>query len=113
MRRMRLTALAVTEAVKARALDLGFDRVAVGPAEAIPHAEAFERWLDAGYGEGMEWIGETRADRLGPGRPLPRVPSAGVGPAPYRSRCDPPRRGRRLPPDAGAAHPRRMPPRAS
>ena len=43
MRRMGLTALALTEAVKARALELGFDRVAVGPATAVPHAEAFER----------------------------------------------------------------------
>src|SRR3989442_4135068 len=96
MRRMRLTALALTEAVKARALELGFDRVAVGPAEAIPHAEAFERWLDAGYGEGMEWIGETRAERLEPGRLLSGVRSAaGVAPLLRATRL-PPSRGQRF-----------------
>ncbi|HEY2993346.1 MAG TPA: tRNA epoxyqueuosine(34) reductase QueG [Methylomirabilota bacterium] len=87
---MRLTALAMTEAVKARALELGFDRVAVGPAEAIPHAEAFERWLDAGYGEGMEWMGETRAERLEPGRLLPGVRSAVVVALHYGPRSDDP-----------------------
>src|SRR5216117_698912 len=90
MRAMRLTAVALTEAVKARALELGFDRVAVGPAEAIPHAEAFERWLDAGYGEGMEWIGETRAERLEPGRLLPGVRSAVVVALHYGPRSDHP-----------------------
>src|SRR3989442_9164888 len=91
MRRMRLTALALTEAVKARALELGFDRVAVRPAEAISHAEAFERGLDAGYGEGMEWIGETRAERLEPGRLQPSLQPA---------------RGRGRPHRAPLAHPR-------
>src|SRR5438552_11678632 len=89
MRRMRLTALALTEAVKARALELGFDRVVAGPAE-LPHAEAFERWLDAGYGEGMEWLAETRAERLEPGRLLPGVRSAVVVALQYGPRSDDP-----------------------
>jgi len=87
---MRLTALALTEAVKTRAMELGFDRVAVGPAGGPPHAEAFERWLDAGYGEGMEWIGETRAERLEPARLLPGVRSAVVVALQYGPRDDDP-----------------------
>src|SRR5882724_1344316 len=66
MRRMRLTALALTEAVKARALELGFDRVVAGPAE-VPHAE-----------------------RLEPGRLLPGVRSAVVVALQYGPRSDDP-----------------------
>jgi epoxyqueuosine reductase len=68
---MTLTALALTAAVKARALGLGFDRVAVGPAGPPAHAEAFGRWLDAGYGEGMAYLDRTRKDRQAPDRLLP------------------------------------------
>ena len=46
---MRLARSALTGAVKERALGLGFDRVAVGPAGPPDHGSAFEAWLDAGY----------------------------------------------------------------
>ena len=85
---MRLTALALTEAVKARALALGFERVAVGPASAIPHARQFEQWLEAGYGEGMDWIEESRDLRLEPGRLLPGVKCAVVVALHYGPRED-------------------------
>ena len=68
---MTLTGLALTQAVKARARALGFDRVAVGPAGPPPHGLAFERWLDAGYAGGMDYLAEGRAARLDPGRLLP------------------------------------------
>jgi epoxyqueuosine reductase len=87
---MRLTALALTEAVKARALALGFERVAVGPASAIPHARQFEQWLEAGYGEGMDWIEESRDVRLEPGRLLPGVKWAVVVALHYGPREDDP-----------------------
>jgi epoxyqueuosine reductase len=85
---MRLTALALTEAVKTRALGLGFERVAVGPADAIAHARQFEAWLEAGYGEGMDWIEESRDIRLEPGRLLPGVRSAVVVALHYGPRED-------------------------
>jgi epoxyqueuosine reductase len=66
-----LAALALTRTVKERALELGFDRVAVGDAAPPPHGEAFERWLDAGYAGGMQYLGRGRAERLDPGRLLP------------------------------------------
>jgi len=50
-----LAELALAQAVKARALELGFDRVAIGPA-APPHAAAFERWLDAGLAGMMDYL---------------------------------------------------------
>jgi epoxyqueuosine reductase len=66
-----LTTLALTESVKAHALALGFDRVAVGPAGPADHASRFEQWLDAGYAAGMDYLARTRADRGDPGRLLP------------------------------------------
>ena len=38
---MSLTALALTRTVKERALELGFDRVAVGPAYNAAHGDHF------------------------------------------------------------------------
>ena len=87
---MSLTALALTAAVRARALDLGFDRVAVGAVGRMPHAGEFEQWLAAGYGDGMEWLAQTRAERLEPARLLPGVRSAVVVALRYGPRADDP-----------------------
>jgi epoxyqueuosine reductase len=66
-----LAALALTAAVKGRALELGFDRVAVGPAGPAEHAGRFDAWLAAGYGAGMDYLARTRAERGDPERLLP------------------------------------------
>jgi len=66
-----LAALALTRTVKERARELGFDRVAIGPARAPQHADAFERWLDAGHAGDMGYLERGRAARLDPGRLLP------------------------------------------
>ena len=42
---MTLAAAALSESVKTRALELGFDRVAIGPATPPEHGPAFTRWL--------------------------------------------------------------------
>ena len=68
---MTLVARALGEVVRARALELGFDRIAIGPAERPEHGAAFERWLDAGYAGEMGYLGRTRAERLDPARLLP------------------------------------------
>ena len=68
---MSLTALALTKTVKARALELGFDRVAIGAARLPEHGAAFERWLDAGYAGQMSYLQKGRAARVDPGRLLP------------------------------------------
>src|SRR5206468_3585160 len=62
---------ALGEAVRARALELGFDRIAIGPAEPPEHGAAFQRWLDAGYAGEMGYLERTRAERLDPARLLP------------------------------------------
>jgi len=66
-----LTALALTQAVKARALEVGFDWVAVGPAGPAEHAARFDAWLDAGYAGGMDYLARTRVERGDPARLLP------------------------------------------
>src|SRR2546425_6772045 len=66
-----LVGLALAEAVKARALELGFDRVAIGPAEPPEHGAELEKWLDAGYAGTMGYLDRGRGDRLDPARLLP------------------------------------------
>jgi epoxyqueuosine reductase len=66
-----LLALALREAIKARALELGFDRVAIGPAGPPEHGEAFDRWLAAGYAGQMSYLARGRDARLDPSRLLP------------------------------------------
>lgn len=68
---MTLVGLALTGAVKARARELGFDRVAIGPAGPPEHGPAFERWLEAGHAATMDYLARGRADRLDPERLLP------------------------------------------
>ena len=68
---MRLARVALTTAVKDRALSLGFDRVAVGPADPPDHGSAFEAWLEAGYAGTMEYLSRGKAKRLDPRRVLP------------------------------------------
>ena len=68
---MTLARAALTAAVKEQALALGFDRVAVGPADPPDHGRAFEAWLDAGYAGTMDYLERGRAERLDPGRLLP------------------------------------------
>ena len=68
---MTLVGLALTGAVKARACELGFDRVAIGPAGPPEHGPAFARWLEAGHAATMDYLSRGRDDRLDPDRLLP------------------------------------------
>jgi epoxyqueuosine reductase len=66
-----LTETLLTESVKERALGLGFDRVAVGPAAPPDHGDAFERWIDAGHAGTMAYLARRRGERLDPRLVLP------------------------------------------
>ncbi|MBI2153150.1 MAG: tRNA epoxyqueuosine(34) reductase QueG [Candidatus Rokubacteria bacterium] len=68
---MTLARTALTQAIKERALALGFDRVAVGPADPPDHAAAFDAWLEAGYAGTMDYLERGRTERLDPRRLLP------------------------------------------
>ena len=70
-----LALASLTMAVKARARELGFDHVAVGPSAPPRHAEAFDRWLSAGHAGDMDYLARGRAARLDPAELLPGVRS--------------------------------------
>jgi len=67
---MTLASAALAASVKARALDLGFDRVAIGPASPPEHGDAFRRWLEAGYAGTMGYLARRLGERLEPARVL-------------------------------------------
>ena len=72
---MTLVSAALTESVKALALELGFDRVAIGPADPPEHGPEFERWVEAGYAGTMDYLGRRTGERLDPARVLPGAAS--------------------------------------
>jgi epoxyqueuosine reductase len=57
--------------LKATGRRLGFDLVAIGPADPPEHGPAFEAWLDAGYAGTMHYLERGRAKRLDPRQVLP------------------------------------------
>jgi epoxyqueuosine reductase len=73
---MRLAAAVLAGSVKALARELGFDRVAIGPADPPARGEALRRWLDMGYSGTMAYIGRRLEERLDPSRVLPGAASA-------------------------------------
>jgi epoxyqueuosine reductase len=72
---MSLRTLALTESVKDLTRALGFDAVAIGPADAPEHGPALERWIAAGYAGGMSYLARRLPERLDPQRVLPGAAS--------------------------------------
>jgi epoxyqueuosine reductase len=68
---VRLATAALSESVKARAFELGFDLVAIGPAGPPEHGPALRRWLEAGHAGTMGYLGRRLEERLDPARVLP------------------------------------------
>ena len=80
--------MTLAAAVKSRALELGFDAVGIGPATPVEHADAFERWLDAGYAGGMAYLDRTRRERVDPSCLLPGARSVIAVAASYHAGAD-------------------------
>jgi epoxyqueuosine reductase len=70
-----LASSTLTDSVRALARELGFDRVAIGPASRPEHGAAFEQWLDAGHAGTMRYLERRRGERLDPDRVLPGAAS--------------------------------------
>src|SRR5262245_13774206 len=66
-----LATATLTKSVKALADELGFDRVAIGPAAPPPHGTEFRSWVEAGYAGGMGYLERRVEERLDPSRVLP------------------------------------------
>jgi epoxyqueuosine reductase len=66
-----LLSATLTGSVKALALELGFDLVAVGPATPPEHGAALRRWLEAGRAGSMGYLERRLEERLDPRRVLP------------------------------------------
>ncbi|MEM6885645.1 MAG: tRNA epoxyqueuosine(34) reductase QueG [Verrucomicrobiota bacterium] len=65
-----------TRALKAKALDLGFDLCAIGPVAASPHADYLSEWLEQGRAADMEpWMGRNPEVRKNPAALLPEARS--------------------------------------
>ena len=61
-----------TEKIKARTLELGFDKVGVVPAGPLPaERERLEEWLRRGYQGEMAWMARDPAQRADPRRLFP------------------------------------------
>ena len=72
---MTIRSAALTESVKALASELGFDRVAIGPAGPPDHGEAFRLWLEASHAGTMGYLARRADERLDPERLLPGAAS--------------------------------------
>jgi epoxyqueuosine reductase len=87
----------LTEALKAEAMRLGFDRVGVAPAVEPPSYGGFLAWLDAGRAAGMDYLARSAGLRAHPEQLLPGVKSVVLASLVYgrpSPRSDDPRRGR-------------------
>ena len=70
-----LATLTLTQSVRALAIELGFDRVAVGP-PAPARGDALRRWVEAGHAGTMGYLERRIEERLDPARVLPGVRAA-------------------------------------
>ncbi len=71
-----MTRAELTEAIKAKARELGFDKVGVAPAEPLePEGARLVAWLARGHHATMAWMERTAAKRADPRLHLPSVRS--------------------------------------
>jgi len=63
--------VSLTELIKEKAYELGFDLIGVAPAAPAPHADAYASWVDAGYAATMGYMARDVARRQDPRRVLP------------------------------------------
>lgn len=93
---MRLAA-----SIRARAIDLGFDRVGMCDVSLPDEARHFDAWLKAGHHAGMAWLPRGRDRRLDPGKVLKGARSFVVVALSYAAPDLPPRVTDGSPPQPG------------
>jgi epoxyqueuosine reductase len=61
----------LSEDIKEKAYQLGFDLLGIAPAQRAPHADAYASWVDAGYAAMMGYLARDVTRRQDPRRILP------------------------------------------
>ena len=64
-------AQSLTQAIKAKAHELGFDAVGVAAAANADPEGHFAEWLTRGYDAGMDYMARTKDERIDPSRLVP------------------------------------------
>ncbi|MBN1217821.1 MAG: tRNA epoxyqueuosine(34) reductase QueG [Anaerolineae bacterium] len=70
--------ISLTQQIKEKAYDLGFDLIGVAPADRAPHADAFRRWVAQGHAAEMKWLSCDPHRRENPRLVLPHAQSVVV-----------------------------------
>ncbi|MEW5961145.1 MAG: tRNA epoxyqueuosine(34) reductase QueG, partial [Chloroflexota bacterium] len=70
--------MSLSQRIREKAYDLGFDLIGIAPATAAPHAGAYYRWLEQGYQAGMQWLAHNPARRTDPRQAAPGAQSVVV-----------------------------------
>jgi len=70
--------MSLTEVVKGKAYELGFDLIGIAPARRAPHADAYASWVDSGYAATMGYMARDVARRQDPRQVLPGAHSVVV-----------------------------------
>ncbi len=63
--------MSLTDRIKEKAYELGFDLIGVAPATRAPHADAYASWVDAGYAATMGYMARDTVRRQDPRIVLP------------------------------------------
>ena len=58
--------MSLTQIIKEKAIDLGFDLIGIAPAQQARHAQAYRRWIDNNYQASMQWLGRDPQRREDP-----------------------------------------------
>jgi epoxyqueuosine reductase len=74
-----------SSAIKARALELGFDLCGIAPAVDFPELHFLREWLDRGYAGDMQYLGRSASRRAGVRHVLPSARSVIVAAAVYNT----------------------------
>jgi epoxyqueuosine reductase len=80
----------LTQRIKEKALELGFDLIGIAPAARAPHAEAFLRWLEQNHQAKMDWLAREPQRRLDPRQVVAGAQSVVVVGVSYFSHTPPP-----------------------
>jgi epoxyqueuosine reductase len=72
------TKVSLTERIKEKAYELGFDLIGIAPATRAPHADAYAAWVDAGYAATMGYLTRDVARRQDPRHASPGTRSVVV-----------------------------------